>query len=135
MMKKVLGVDFSGGVAAGRKIWVSLGVLAKNDELTIDNCLRARELPELGPAREICLEALVTLVSGLTDAVIGMDFPFGIPRELISEPVSWNDFVLSFGDKYPTPESFKRKLVCSGPAYPSSCLCETTQDRPVPVYK
>jgi hypothetical protein len=42
----------------------------------------------------------------LGPSAIGLDFPFGLPAELVEE-TGWEAFVRSFATRYPTPQSFR----------------------------
>lgn len=102
---RVLGVDFSGARDAGNKIWIAEAIVTANG-IDIDSCRQARDLPGGAVDRDRALRALVEHLAGKSDALAGLDFPFSLPRELITDP-SWNVFVLEFAKQYPTPESFR----------------------------
>lgn len=94
------GVDFSGGAAAGKKIWLA--------ELTADlrlaSLFPARDLPGSGVAREACLPALVAHVERHPDAVFGFDFPFAWFAELpgYADPAAFRAGLRArFGGKEP----------------------------------
>jgi hypothetical protein len=103
---KIYGIDFSGAEKAGDKIWLASAIIAGN-ALRIEDCRQAKEL--LGAAdRDRCLRLLRDFISAQTACAFGLDFPFGLPEEVIDES-SWEEFVLSFGDHYSDPEQFRRK--------------------------
>lgn len=104
---EIWGVDFSGAKAAGKKMWLSKGKM--DDEVTtslaIEECVRAAELPGAGKTRESAMTALVREIRKATSAVIGLDFPFSISKELI-EAQTYDEFLNSFPSRYQTAEQF-----------------------------
>lgn len=99
------GVDFSGATDAGRRIWVSSGAV-DGGRLRISQTRPAYELPHGGAGREEALGALVDFVRGESNAAIGLDFPFGLPRPVVAE-ASWREFVLTFNKRYGSAEAFR----------------------------
>lgn len=106
------GVDFSGAVDAGRKIWIASGVI-EGSALRIEACRSAETLPGSGRNRGRCLKALRDFIGEQQGCSFGFDFPFGLPRALVKEK-SWKDFVLAFARRYATPEKFR--AACYGAA-------------------
>jgi hypothetical protein len=103
---RVFGVDFSGAQDAGKRIWIAAG-LVEDDALSIRSCRPAGELRGSGAALEPCLDALRKFIAAEKEAVFGLDFPFGLPRQLVQEP-TWEDFLTSFPEHYQDPEAFRR---------------------------
>lgn len=108
MRRRIFGIDFSGAQDAGQLIWVAFGV-AMDDRMQILNTHRASSLPGSGRDRDQGLNAL-RFIAAQTNAAVGLDFPFGLPRALVAYP-KWGDFVASFADDYATPEIFRRALL------------------------
>ncbi len=106
-IRYVYGVDFSGAQDACKKIWVSTGII-KGKTLEIEEIQPAKELSLSGRNREECLSAIVDFISREKEAIIGMDFPFGLLTPLVKED-SWASFVLSFTNRFGSPEEFKKK--------------------------
>jgi hypothetical protein len=104
--RRVYGVDFSGAKDAGNRIWIASGIVDE-DALLIEACYRARDLPGSARGRERCLEALRCFIAEETGAAFGLDFPFGLPRELVAQD-SWQGFALSFPEFYASPEALRR---------------------------
>lgn len=103
---RVYGVDFSGAKHAGRTIWIAGGEVQDN-ALRIEDCRPAASLPASGKDRDIALAALRTFILEQTPCAVGCDFPFSLPREIVSQP-SWQEFAREFAIDHPTPEAFKR---------------------------
>lgn len=102
---KVYGIDFSGAKKAGTKIWIASGIIVEN-ALQIEDCRQAKEL--LGATeRDQCLSQLRNFISTQKACAFGLDFPFGLPKKVIKAN-SWKEFVLSFGNRYPDPEQFRK---------------------------
>jgi hypothetical protein len=101
----VYGIDFSGAKDAGKKIWIARGVM-DGGALRIKDCRQAEALLDAGRSRDQCLAALQDFIGREKKAIFGLDFPFSLPRVLIQQG-SWESFVLSFPDDYPSPEAFR----------------------------
>ena len=104
--ERIYGVDFSGARDAGRRMWVAGGV-AEGDTLRIQTCHSADALPGSARSRDRCLAALWRFMAGETDGVFGLDFPFGLPQQLVGQR-SCDDFVASFPGEYASPDEFRQ---------------------------
>lgn len=110
-VRRVYGVDFSGAVKAGRTIWIAYGEI-DGARLQIRAVKSAEALFGVGSGRERCLSALVGFISGKESCAFGLDFPFGLPKELIDKLFkggisTWNDFALKFGRRFANPDQFR----------------------------
>ncbi len=105
-MQRFIGIDFSGGVNAGRKIWIASG-RAGNNVLLIDICQRGEALPGSSRDRAECLAALCAFIRSAGEALIGLDFPLGLPRELMKDQ-TWLQFIRTFADRFSTPQQFRQ---------------------------
>jgi Protein of unknown function (DUF429) len=105
-MRRFIGIDFSGGVNAGQKIWIASGRI-KHDALLIDTCIRGEALPDSSRERTMCLAALCGYIRSTGDAFIGLDFPLGLPRELMKDQ-TWLQVLHSFADRFATPQHFRQ---------------------------
>ncbi|MEJ2671507.1 MAG: DUF429 domain-containing protein [Deltaproteobacteria bacterium] len=106
----IYGIDFSGALLAGRKIWISLAVI-KGGVLEIKNCFRGLSLPNSGRRLPDCLEALVTFIASHKNSIFGFDFPFGLPRQ-IAENIgceNWTGFISAFPHEFNNPHEFRYK--------------------------
>ena len=103
--RPVLGVDFSGASDAGKRIWLA-HARQEAGVLQIVACQRGDSLDGSAPGRGSCLSALRRRLVA-SPAVVGMDFPFGLPSGLVEEP-SWEEFVLNFAVRYPTAQAFRQ---------------------------
>ncbi len=112
---RIFGVDFSGARDAGRKIWIARGE-GTAKELWISRCSPATEYLGCCPDRESALQALVRFIQNERSAVFGLDFPFGIPKELVREK-DWKQFVLRFCTRYfdTKPEVFREECRRNAP--------------------
>jgi hypothetical protein len=103
--REIFGIDFSGAVDAGKKIWIARGRL-EGERLRIRDCFKGESLPDSGRDRDRCLAALVDFIKQGWDAAFGLDFPFGVPKPLI-EDATWEEFVTGFPSRYESPEKFR----------------------------
>ena len=104
----VAGVDFSGARDAGKHIWIAEGTPTP-DGVRIDTLPRVDTLPTGGAAFEEAMTGLCDRLASLTDSIVGLDFPFSIPADLI-EQTTWPAFVRDFADRYSTPQEFRDRL-------------------------
>lgn len=102
---KVYGVDFSGAKKAGSRIWIASALIVRN-VLKIEDCFQAKDLPGSATERDLCLQALCHFISSQKTCAFGLDFPFSLPSKLV-EANKWEEFILSFSNRYPGPEEFR----------------------------
>ncbi|MGB8991211.1 MAG: hypothetical protein WCD80_04065 [Desulfobaccales bacterium] len=105
----IYGIDFSGALYAGRKIWISLAVI-KGGVLEIRDCFRGLSLPNSGSRLHDCLAALVTFIASHRNSIFGLDFPFGIPWAIIEKfnYENWLGFIAGFPKEFNSPHDFQR---------------------------
>jgi hypothetical protein len=106
----IYGIDFSGALDAGRKIWIALARI-KGDLLEIRNCRPGYSIPEGGKKLCDCLPALVKFIANHRNSIFGFDFPFGIPQAILENLgcENWLQFIFSFPKEFDDPHDFKRK--------------------------
>jgi hypothetical protein len=109
--QRAIGIDFSGARDAGRRIWIA-EARADGNGIDVETCFPASELPGGGIERHAAHAALVAYIGAQTDALIGLDLPFSLPRPLIRER-AWADFVRAFPRRYASPEDFRSAAVAS----------------------
>ena len=103
--REIFGVDFSGAKAACNKIWVSYAEVA-GARLCILDCYPLSELSSSKMSREDCLLALLDLILSSKHSIFGMDFPFGIPVQLM-QGLSWNELIRDFPKLYANEYEFR----------------------------
>jgi hypothetical protein len=104
-LRRVYGVDFSGAAHAGKRIWITHAVI-EGEALRVEACYRAADLPGSDVERDRCLAALRSFMASETHSAFGLDFPFGLPCELVGAD-TWADFAVSFPGRYAGPEAFR----------------------------
>lgn len=104
-LKKIFGIDFSGAQNCTRHIYIC-GVKINRKRLVVDFCRSAADLFYPIPERQACLAALVDFISRNADAVFGLDFPFGLPKNLTGAG-NWLEFVRNFPARFPSAEDFR----------------------------
>jgi len=107
--RRILGIDFSGAVDAGRKIWIAEARhdLREHDRpLTIDRCVPAIDLPQSGVTPDLAIGALARHIASDKSTVAGCDFPFGLPTELL-DAVTWEEFIGQFPLRFPHHDSYR----------------------------
>ena len=102
---RFLGVDFSGARDAGNSIWVAEGAVA-DGRLIVEGLCRARDLPGGGADRNRALSALRGHLAVQDKVLVGLDFPFSLPQQLIDAP-DWPAFARSFTSRYPDAQAFR----------------------------
>jgi hypothetical protein len=104
----IYGIDFSGALDAGQRIWISLAML-KGGVLEIRDCFPGLALPDSGRRLQDCLTALVTFIASHRNSAFGLDFPFGLPRAIPDRLglENWTEFILAFPKKFRDPHQFR----------------------------
>lgn len=105
MQKEFIGIDFSGAVDAGRAIWIASGHYIDGGIKIVD-CRAAKDLLESGRKRDEAISALREYISRKDNAVVGCDFPFSLPGQLI-EQRRWKEFIVKFPETYTSPGHFR----------------------------
>jgi hypothetical protein len=108
--RRVHGIDFSGAVDAGRRIWIASGV-TRGGALEIEACGPASERLGTEPSPVTCLRVLRAFIRGERAAIVGCDFPFGLPEPLVDAP-TWAVFARTFPRRFRNAEEFR--LWCVG---------------------
>jgi len=109
--KTIYGVDFSGARDAGKKIWITKGT-EKNGVLCISDCLRGSDLPGSGMDRMRSLNALKEYIRSKPTGAFGLDFPFGLSRDLVKHK-SLIEFLVAFPNEHKSPEKFRDRCLTS----------------------
>ena len=109
--RTIYGVDFSGARDAGKKIWVTEGA-EKRSVLCIKCCLRGNDLPGSATDRMRSLNALRAYILARPKGAFGLDFPFGLSRDLIQHQ-SLIEFLVSFPNEYKSPGKFRDLCLAS----------------------
>jgi len=106
----IYGIDFSGALDAGRKIWISLAMI-KGGVLEIRDCFQGFSLPSSGRRLHDCLSALVTFIASHRNSLFGLDFPFGIPQAIFEKFgfENWARFIAVFPKQFSSPHEFQSK--------------------------
>jgi Protein of unknown function (DUF429) len=125
---RVVGVDFSGAEQAGRKIWVCLAEPGPAG-LRVHSVIRAQHLPGGAAARAPALAALVAWLQGLGACAVGLDFPFGLHRDLVPER-SLEAFVAAFPARYVSPRAFRAACRYAGDERGLRRRCDTEARTP-----
>ena len=102
---KIIGIDWSGAADAGRRIHIAEGRLGRG-RLALTGLRRAEELPGARRERDGSLGVLRAWLAAQGPCAAGLDFPFGLPRELVDDP-DWLSFVRRFPTRFRSPEEFR----------------------------
>lgn len=103
--RRIVGLDFSGATAAGKAIWIAEGQEVRG-QLAIDTCRPALELQGSGALRGTALPAVVRHLASLGDAIVGCDFPFGLPADMV-RPLDWRGFLRDFPLRFRSAEAYR----------------------------
>ena len=103
MFSTIYGVDFSGAKLAGRNTWVARLEPSPRRRRPLYKLAELSRLERLcGTAeRAIALAHLVSLVRSSERALWALDFPFGLPVEVMGQAARWADqleFIRAWGD-------------------------------------
>jgi hypothetical protein len=121
MIETVYGVDFSGARLAGRTTWVARmePTGARRRALRLVALSQAARLCR-SPRRPDVLPALVEMIGGSEGALWALNFPFGLPIEVMAEGCRWAgqlEFLAEWGeDAYAAGvECLRRARALGGP--------------------
>jgi hypothetical protein len=128
----VHGVDFSGGRSAGNNSWVASGAL-EDGSLKIDDCRTGSSLPNSSTQRDPFLDALRDWIRDQGSAAIGLDFPFGMPEELVDED-NWYDFVVNFPKRHQDADAFRMACQRASPGAELKRETDEINDTPFSPY-
>jgi hypothetical protein len=103
---RILGIDFSGASDAGRKIWIAEGRLSNSGAFELLHCIPAIDLPGSGVRPEQAVPALARHLATLSEAQVGCDFPFSLPRDLVTAR-TWKRFALRYAAEFADAENFR----------------------------
>lgn len=133
LLSRIYGIDFSGAMDAGNKTWITSAVILGNS-IQIEDCYQAKDLPDSAVERDQCLRSLWHFISTQKDCAFGLDFPFGVHRDLVKEN-SWEEFVLSFNG-YDNPEQFRKdcRMAACGPEFKTKRETDIEAKTPWCVY-
>jgi hypothetical protein len=119
----IYGVDFSGAKLAGKNTWV-----ARVEPEVRGSGIPPYELTDLAPLETLCgtaeraasLAHLVSMIASSEQALWAMDFPFGLPVEVMEPGAQWPaqfDFLQAWGeDDYGVGlECLRRAKALGGP--------------------
>jgi hypothetical protein len=106
---RILGVDFSGASDAGRRIWVAEGRLSNSGAFELLDCKRAIDLPGGGLRPEQAVPALARYLATLSEARVGCDFPFSLPRALMTTR-TWEMFALRYAAEFADADTFRSAM-------------------------
>jgi hypothetical protein len=83
----IYGVDFSASASkSGYKTWLTRAEPNENGTLHVDWVKCAEDAFDDRPtSRDEVLPEIVDFLASTTDAVVGLDFPFSLPSEVVSE--------------------------------------------------
>src|SRR4051794_30611877 len=123
MIETVYGVDFSGATLPGKTTWI-----ATLEPTAVER--PALRLAELAPLSRLCrlahrpevLQALVQRIRESEGALWALNFPFGLPIEVMAEGCRWDEqlhFLAGWGeDAYGAGvECLRRALSRGGPKH------------------
>lgn len=99
------GIDFSGATYAGEHCWFASGTEADGD-LVIDRLERADALPGGGKDRANALSALRLAIESAQDQIVGCDFPFSLPKDLLGD-LNWREWLTGTMASYQDADAFR----------------------------
>jgi hypothetical protein len=101
------GIDYSASREANKKIWITESIF-KNEKLYITNLYSLYEISSKYTLED-CNTYLVNMVLNSKGGIFGFDFSFSIPEIFIGES-SWKEFIISFPEKWSSPQNFRNDL-------------------------
>lgn len=99
----IYGVDYSASKRdAGRNTWIAKCDPIDDDKLVVDCLADAAAFLNCMPKRNATNKALVECIVDGTEKVraLGIDFPFGLPSDLLETEDDWHAFVADVPDRW-----------------------------------
>lgn len=103
MHSRVIGIDFSGARDAHKRIWIAEGEKQPHG-VRVVSLRTAGERFGLRDSEEL-FDALVKWISNQADAVMGVDVPLGLPKELVKG--DWHSFTQGFRGRFANADQFR----------------------------
>lgn len=103
--ERAIGIDVSASRRAGALTWLTTIVQGSHGP-EVSDVQPAGQLLQCPNPPEAVFPALVDWIGRRGHVVIGVDSPFGLPRQLVAAS-SWPDFVAGFPTRFPDPEAFR----------------------------
>ncbi|RMF58038.1 MAG: hypothetical protein D6748_09815 [Calditrichaeota bacterium] len=130
--QKFIGIDFSGAKDAGRHIWMTQ-LTTSTRGTRVASVFPARVLSGASVQLNPTLIALREFICEQKAGLIGMDFPFSLPKQLIKES-SWKLFLKSFPHHYLSPRNFRMKCREASPEKELKRVCDKEAKAPFSPY-
>lgn len=104
---RIFGIDYSGSLHAGKKIWVCEAERI-SDRIQINDLYSVHGRFHIKTRKEANLKIL-ELIENNPQSLFGFDFPFSIPHQAM--PVKeWETYILAFNTYYQDENDFRRYL-------------------------
>jgi hypothetical protein len=108
--QRIYGVGFGDDFESAVTLWVSEATV-EDEELRVLDCRSASQRFGVSEDRSVVWRPLTSFLSTIPDSsVVGLDFPFGLPDELV--PIDdWTTFLARFPDWFTSPENLHRRCL------------------------
>jgi hypothetical protein len=130
----VVGVDFSAGLEAGRKVWVTTCQIDTQNRLSVQSVTRADQLPNSGLDRAAAHAGVVGYLLSLDNALVGLDFPLAVPAKLIPAGSNWKLWLTGLKSAHADADAFREDLVSRSAGKEHKRACETAAKTPFASY-
>lgn len=108
--ERLYGVDFGDDFESGDEIWIAEATV-DDDRLRVLDCQSASDRFGVSDDRALVLGSLTSFLSSIPDSsVVGLDFPFGLPDQLIPFD-DWVTLLARFPDWFTSPDDLRRRCV------------------------
>lgn len=106
---RVYGVDFSGSTDAGENIWITRADVEDEGAMAVTECQPASDWFDVSPDRDDVLPKVTRFLADRSaDTVVGLDFPFGLPQQLVTVE-QWPRFLARFPNWFRSPEDLRER--------------------------
>lgn len=105
--RKFFGIDYSGSINAGEKIWITEAIYKEN-QIDIQDCYSIKSKLNISNRKD-ANGFLVQLIERNPDSVFGFDFPFSLPIGSDNSK-SWRESILDFKKNWKDEVHFRENL-------------------------
>ena len=131
--RRIVGVGFNADArVAGSRTWLA-DAETQRRRLVITACRPLAEIRLGVKARDEALPALCHVLGRAEDAVIGLDFAFGIPAAFVRD-TTWEAFVGFFPSRFPTADGFRRACLRADRGRGLQRVTDEVAQTPGPLY-
>jgi len=129
--RRLIGIDFSGAADAGKAIWIAEARATPAGVRVTDLRSVADRFGERD--RDAAIRALREFIADARSAVVGIDAPFSLPKDLI-EGDDWREWCAGYAGRYADAEDLRERALERAGGKELKRRCERDAKTPFSAY-